>query len=165
MKKFIFTALIGAGFLLFDGGCATAQKKTAGNYEYKTECLGVESDGTQTLKAWGRGRNRFDAFAQARKNAVYDVIFKGIKDGSSECEMRPLVSEVNAREKYEAYFNKFFADGGEYRKYISMRDEQWENKLLRERKEGTGTVTHAVIVIVKRPKLKEKLIADGIIKQ
>jgi len=165
MKKVIFVALVCAEFLLFNGCVVSSQTKTAGNYTYNTECLGVEGDGTQTLKAWGKGRNRFDAFAQARKNAVYDVIFKGIRDGSRECEMRPLVSEVNAREKYETYFNKFFVDGGEYRFYVSMKDEQWENKLLRERKEGVGIVTHSAVVVVKRPKLKARLIADGILRQ
>ena len=164
MKKTILFALLSVGLFTFTGCTVTNQTRTAGNYSYKTECLGVEGDGTQTLKAWGSGRNRFDAFAQARKNALYDVIFKGITDGKSECEMRPLVSEVNARQKYEDYFNKFFADGGEYRKYVSMRDEQWENKLERERKEGIGTDTHAAVVIVKRPLLKAKLIADGILK-
>lgn len=72
--------------------------------------------------------------------------------------------EVNARQKYEAYFNNFFKDGGEYRNFVSMLDEQWENKLMRERKEGIGTVTHSAVVRVKRAQLKEKLIADGIIK-
>lgn len=165
MKTKIFLSVVVLFILtLWNTNLTAQQSKTAGNYTYKTECLGVEGDGTQTLKAWGKGRNRFDAFAQARKNALYDVLFNGIKDGNSECEMRPLVSEVNAREKYEQYFNKFFQDGGEYRKYVSMRDEQWENKLLRERKEGVGTVTHSAVVIVKRPQLKAKLIEDGILK-
>lgn len=159
----LLSVLLICSMLEISPSCS-AQTKIAGNYQYKTECLGVEGDGTQTLKAWGKGRNRFDAFAQARKNALYDVLFTGINDGSPECEMRPLVPEVNARQKYEQYFNKFFEDGGEYRKFVSMRDEQWENKLLRERKEGIGTVTHAAIVIVKRPQLKAKLIADGILK-
>jgi hypothetical protein len=152
-------------FVLTSCGLFTQpQTKTAGNYQYKTECLGVEGDGTQTVKAWGKGRNRFDAFDQALKNAIFDVIFNGINNGSSECEMRPLVPEVNARQKYEVYFDKFFKDGGEYKKYISMRDEQIEHIINRERKEGVGTVTHSAVVIVKRPQLKAKLIADGILK-
>jgi hypothetical protein len=140
------------------------QTRIAGNYQYKTECLGIEGDGTQTLKSWGKGRNRFDALEQAKKNAVYAVIFSGINDGSHECEIRPLVAEVNAREKFEAYFNRFFQDGGEYQKYISMRDERFDNKILRERKEGIGTITNSAIVVVNRPQLKAKLINDGIIK-
>ncbi len=29
------------------------QKHIAANYNFKTECLGVEGDGSQTLKSWG----------------------------------------------------------------------------------------------------------------
>lgn len=147
-------------------GCKTTsdpQTKIAGNYSYTTQCVGVEGDGTQTLKVWGSGRNRSDAFEQACKNAVYDVLFKGIRDGKSECEMLPLVPELNARKKYESYFNKFFTDGGEYKKYISMADEHTKYKGEREKKEGTGSDTYSAIVIVKRPQLKEKLIQDGIL--
>ena len=32
----------------------------AGNYTYETECMGVELDGSQTLKAYGYGKDRSD---------------------------------------------------------------------------------------------------------
>jgi len=163
--KIIISILLSLILVNLLSSCSTSsQTKIAGNYSYKSECLGVEGDGSQTLKSWGAGRNRFDAFAQAQKNALLDVIFKGISDGKSECEVRPLVPEVNARQKYDSYFNEFFKDGGEYRNFVSMSDERLENKLLRDRKEGVGTVTHSAIIKVKRPQLKEKLIADGILK-
>ena len=38
--------------------------------KFETECLGIEGDGSQTLRAWGTGRNRADAVEQAKKNAV-----------------------------------------------------------------------------------------------
>jgi len=166
MRKYIYIALISAAIVTLSGcKVMSNQAKTAGNYTYKTECLGVEGDGTQTVKAWGKGRNNFDAYAQARKNAVSDVIFKGISDGTAECEMRPLVPEVNARQKYEDYFNNFFKDGGEYRKYVSMKDEQLEHRIDREKTEGIGTVTLSAVIVVKRPQLKAKLIADGILQR
>ena len=96
MKKFIATL-----FVLVFTFSAKAQKKTAGYYAYKTECLGVELDGSQTLKAWGNGRNRADAVEQAKKNAMRDVIFKGIREGKQECNQKPLIFEVNAEEKHE----------------------------------------------------------------
>jgi hypothetical protein len=139
------------------------QRKVAGNYEYKTECLGIEMDGSQTLKAWGNGRNRWDAIEQAKKTAVYDVLFKGIIDGRQNCEKRPLVFEVNARQKYEIYFNKFFADDGEYKNYVSLKDERIGQKLFRDRKRSRQSVTHGVIVRVLRAELKQKMIEDGII--
>lgn len=141
-----------------------SQKKIAGNYSYKTECLGIEMDGSQTVKAWGNGRNRFDAIEQAKKNAVNDVLFNGIYEGKQDCEKRPVVAEVNARQKYEAYFNKFFADGGEYKKYVSLRDERIGQKVSRDRKGARQSVTHGVVVRVLRAELKQKMIEDGILK-
>ena len=55
--------------------CGTPQRQIAGNYNYETECLGVELDGSQTLRAWGSGRNRSDAVEQAKKNGIRDVMF------------------------------------------------------------------------------------------
>jgi hypothetical protein len=143
----------------------SAQKKTAGNYIYKTECLGVELDGSQTLKAWGNGRNRLDAVEQAKKNALRDVIFNGIREGKQECNQKPLIFEVNAQEKYEDYFNLFFTDGGEYKNYISLRDERIWDKVNRDRKKNAESVTNGLVIRVLRSELKEKLIADNIIKK
>jgi hypothetical protein len=162
MKNKIFVAIIGTIFLLLPG--CSSQKKIAGNYTFKTECLGIEMDGSQTVKSWGNGRNRFDAIEQAKKNAIRDVLFNGIIEGKSDCEKRPVVPEVNAQVKYETYFNKFFADGGEYKNYVSMKDEQIGLKVTREQKGGRESVTLASVIRVLRPELKQKMIADGILK-
>jgi len=126
--------------------------------------MGVEGDGSQTLKAWGNGRNRADAVEQAKKNAIRDVIFNGVAEGKQECQLKPLVFEVNAQEKYEDYFNKFFADGGEFLNYISLRDERIGEKISRDRAKARESVSNGLVVRVLRPELKAKLIADGIIK-
>lgn len=127
--------------------------------------MGVELDGSQTIKAWGNGRNRSDAVDQAKKNAIRDVIFFGINEGKSECNSKPLIFEVNAQDKYEDYFAKFFADGGEYKNFISLRDERIFDKLSRDKKKARESVTHGMIVRVLRNELKAKLITDGIIKK
>jgi hypothetical protein len=141
-----------------------AQKKIAGNYSYKTECLGIEMDGSQIVKAWGDGRNRFDVIEQAKKNAVNDVLFNGIYEGKQECEKRPVIAEVNARQKHEAYFNKFFADNDQYKKYVSLKDERIGQEVSRDRKGWRQNVTHGVILQVLRAELKQKMIEDGILK-
>lgn len=160
MKKTVFTYL-----LLMLASISFSQKKTAGYYTYKTECLGVELDGSQTLKAWGNGRNRADAVEQAKKNAVRDVIFKGIIEGKQDCNQKPIVFEINAQEKYEDYFNDFFADGGEYKNFISLKDERIFDKISRDRKKTSESVTNGILVRVLRAELKKKLITDSIIKQ
>lgn len=141
------------------------KKKNSGNYTYKTECLGLELDGSQTVKAWGNGRNRFDAVEQAKKNAVNDVLFNGIYEGKQDCEKRPVVSEVNARQKHENYFNNFFVDGGEYKNFVSLKDERILQKINRDRKGSRESVTHGFVIRVLRSELKQKMIQDGLIKQ
>lgn len=128
---------------------------------FETECLGVELDGSQTLRAWGKGKNKADAIEQAKKNAVRDVLFKGINAGSGECNKRPLILEVNAQEKYEYYFNAFFRDGGEYKKYVSSEDE---NKTSKVRAKHSTQENYGVVVRVKCAELRQRLIDDNIIK-
>lgn len=160
MKRVFAIAFVAIGTLLV--GCA--EKTVASFYSYKTECMGVELDGSQTLKAWGNGRNRADAVEQAKKNAVRDVIFNGISDGKKECNTKPLVFEVNAQQKHENYFNAFFADGGEYKNYVSLRDERIFDKISRDGKRNSESVTHGLVVRVLRAELQQKLKQDGIIK-
>lgn len=135
-----------------------------GDYTFNTECMGVEMDGSVTLKAWGNGRNYFDALEQAKKVAVRDVVFKGIQDGKSDCSRVGLVLEARAQETYEDYFAKFLADNGEYLKYVNLKDEKLNQKRKRDKKEARESVTLSAIVRVDRLALKRRLVEDGIIK-
>ena len=157
---------ISASLLIFGliSSCSP-QKQASANYDNETECAGVEGDGSQTVIAWGNGRNRFDAMEQAKKRAIQDVVFKGISDGKDECNKRPVLGEVNARQKYEDYFNTFFADNGPYLDFVSLKDERIGQKVLRDRKAGRKSVSHSIVVRVMRPALKQKFIKDGILKK
>lgn len=123
-------------------------------------CLGVELDGSQTLRVQGYGRNRSDAKEQAMKNAVWAVIFDGIRDGVQGCNMRPLVTEVNAKERYEDYFNRFFADNGAYKEYVSLRDTKKRSGGRSKDKLGYA---YDLTIRVLRPQLKERLKSDNVI--
>ena len=97
----------------------------------------------------------------AKKNAVYDCLFKGILRGQGGCEARPIVAEANAREKYQAYFDKFFADGGDYLEYVSMKDRRpgsWTHARMK------GGITCSMVVRVDYPGLRARLREDGVLK-
>lgn len=128
---------------------------------FQTECIGNELDGAQTLRVEGRGRNRKDAMEQAKKNAVYEVLFKGVLKGNKGYDLRPLVTAVNARERNREYFDRFFADKGDYLKYVSMADKRLgSTKTTRNSVEVTCIVTVRVL----SPELRKRMIEDGIIK-
>ncbi|MBO5850517.1 MAG: hypothetical protein J6Q47_04475 [Paludibacteraceae bacterium] len=148
----IVTLLIGCG-----------PKKSQAYYDYKTKVIGTELDGSYTLRSWGRARNAADAYVQAHKQAVYDVLFTGVEPASNgQSYLKPLIFEPNAREKYEDYFNAFFADGGEYKKFASIK----EKRVLSSNYARTDVQSICeTTVCVWRTKLRAKLIEDGIIKK
>ena len=146
MKKILFTLMA-----LFLAAGAVAQE---------TECISKEMDGSLTLRVWGTGRNKTDALEQAKKQAVYDVLFKGITRGNTDYNMRPIMTEVNARQRYQDYFDIFFMDRGEYRKYISMEDKRAGSTRTR-RNYRDVTVGTTVRVLV--PQLRARLKEDGLL--
>ena len=139
MKKIFITMLV----LL---SMATAQAQTQGVYA--------------RTSVQGYGRNRADAKEQAMKNAVWAVIFDGIREGVEGCNMRPLVTEVNARERYEDYFNIFFADNGAYKEYVSLRDTK--KRSAGKEKDKVG-YSYDLTIRVLRAQLKARLKADNVI--
>jgi len=164
MKGKIVCLIVIAGWAVLLGGCRS-KMDISGNYTYRTECLGTELDGSLTVKAWGNGRNRADAIEQARKNAVNDVIFRGITEGTGGCNVRPVVGEVNARMKYEDYFNAFFRDRGEFQRFVTTQDEMFADRFRRDPRMSRHGYTYGVVLRIKRAELREKLISDGILKQ
>lgn len=130
--------------------------------DYDIESIKVEQDGSITVRVWGNGRNRVDAKELAKKNAVYDVIFKGITKGVAKgIYTRPILPVVNAREKYQEYFDIFFMDGGEYLKYVSMEDRRLGSN---EKYTGKIQVKFCTTVRVLVPELKARLKADNVLK-
>ena len=154
MKKYLLL-LIALCTLTF----SWAQTKTV-YANVSVRCMGVELDGSQTLRVQGYGRNRSDSKEQAMKNAVWAVIFDGIREGVEGCNLRPLVTEVNAKERYEDYFNLFFADRGAYKEYVTLQDTK--NFSGGKAKDKNG-YAYDLTVRVLRPQLKARLKADNVI--
>ena len=154
MKKLILTLVAVLSITYADAQTQPVYARSS------VRCMGVELDGSQTLRVQGYGRNRSDAKEQAMKNAVWAVIFDGIKDGVEGCNMRPLVTEVNAKERYEDYFNIFFSDNGAYLEYVSLRDTKSRSGGRSKDKLGYA---YDLTIRVLRPQLKARLKADNVI--
>lgn len=138
--------------------CKTKETySVAGYYKNETECLDNRLDGSLILKAWGRGKNEHDGVEQAKKNALKDVLFNGIK--KNQDYIKPLIIEVNAETKYEDYWNKFFSTNGLYLNFVSLQKGVKKTEL----KSGEE-VTYGIMVRVLRQNLKKQLLADNILK-
>ena len=77
-------------------------------------------------------------------------------DGKKTIKYKAIIEE-----KYESFFAKFFADNGEYLKFMSMK----EKRVLSSKYSKTDAQTVCITTVcVDRIKLKEYLQENGILK-
>ena len=131
-------------------GCNPQKVSTAAFYETETQFMNLEGDGSITVRAFGIGRYRGDAIDQARKNAIRDVMLS-----------KPLIMEINAEEKYAAFLNNFFTDGGPYKEFFSREDRRRETS---DKYWSGKQMKIAVTIRVLRPELQQYLRDNNIIK-
>lgn len=157
MKKFsLFIAVVAA--MLF-AGCGA--KRSQAYYEKPSQVLSANYDGSYVIRVQVRARNAAIAFTDGQRKAVEEVIFSGVKAGSNGIsDLKPLCFDLNAREKYEDYFNVFFQDKGEWTKYASLKDKR--TNTTRYQRDGRQMV-ESVTVTVDRAALKKRLQEDHII--
>ena len=126
-----------------------------------TISLKYAPDGKATLRAWGQGASKTAAIEAAKVQAVYDVLFVGIKTGSGSDKLRyPLMSEANAYERYSQYFQPFFSSGGDYSRFV--KEENTNGRL--QKATGSNLSAYGVVVVVDVAALKSHLQNDGIIR-
>ena len=155
--KLRFFAVLLAVLTLF--GCG--KRQVSSYYDSGTTFLNTEADGSITVRASGQGRNAQDAIEQAWKNAVKDVMLKGVEVPGNTFLSKPLITEVNAEEKYSSFIYSFLSDQGEYLKFISTEDKKVGST---DKARNDVQVRRVVTVRVLRQELKNYLIQQNIIK-
>lgn len=159
MRRIFLCAVVAVAMTLVS--CNLQKISTAAFHEVKSEFMNLEGDGSITVRAYGIGRYRGDALDQARKNAIRDVMLRGVYVPGDPQMSRPLILEVNAEEKYADFLHKFFADGGDYVQFFSRRDRRRETN----EKHWSGTQMKISSTIrVLRPELQQYLKQNNIIK-
>lgn len=158
MKKGVLFIALGLMALLLVG---CGQQKSQAYYDYSSRVIQNHADGSYVIRAWGRSRNATQSYDVAQIQALQDVIFNGVQAASGNIEnLKPLCFDMNAKTKYEDYFNAFFASNGPWKKFVSMKDR----RLMTSNYSRTdGQVLAQVTVTVYRADLKRKLQEDGII--
>ncbi len=137
-------------------------KRDMEDYRYEIECVGIGVQGTYLVKVWTYSKKPKIAIAQAKKNAVHGIIFKGFVGGGQGCTSQKPLAGPDVEEKNSEFFDKFFADGGDYNKYVAVSNDGAIDagdrlKVGKEYKIG-------VVVSVMKDQLRSDLEKAGIIK-
>jgi hypothetical protein len=161
MKKHLFIVI--GGLMLIALSCKSKIETISGYYDYETECVSISRNGIQTVKAWGIGLVEKDAILNARRRAIDDVLFKGLRGGNSSCNMRPIISNPNTKINQENYFNIFYAPNGAFERYAGLPEENWLRRKLKINKKNEGKLAYEIIIEIDILGLKKQLRNDNII--
>lgn len=157
MKKLIILfAVFFATTACFASSKSKADKDTK-KWRYEIECAGTGTAGTYLVKVWSYSKKQATATNQAVKNAVHGVIFKGVAGGSGCASQRPLATNLSVEYDRADFFDRFFADGGDFQKYGSTTGVPEVMKVGKEYKVG-------VVVSVYKDNLRKALEGAGVIK-
>lgn len=160
MKK-LYLAIIVAAVAFVGCSKKVVEPDTSTFYPSPTTFMNNNGDGSITVRAWGLGPTAKDARIQARKQAVRDVIFKGVNIPGETQLSKPLLTEVNADQKYRAFFEAFFTDNGEWQLFVSAQDDVSKKE---KREKTTWQIKESVTARVMRFDLRNYLIEKGILK-
>lgn len=162
MKKIyaIITAVIATALAVTS--CHVSKNAVSTAFPSAVQFQKLEMDGSITVRAAGQGRNYRDALDQADKLAVKELLFKGINIPGNAFMSKPLITEVNAEEKYQDFFNVFFTDGGDYLKFVSAEDKRTASTVETK---SDNMVKMTATVRVLRAELKQYLIEHNVLKQ
>jgi hypothetical protein len=134
-----------------------ANKQTT-NFRYEIACEGVGVQGTYLVKVWSFSKKPAVAAEQSKKNAVHGIIFKGVPGSGQKCQsQRPIASNPTLEHEQADFFRKFFSDGGDYMKYVTVSGGSETLKVGKEYKVG-------VVVSISKDQLRKDLETAGIIK-
>jgi hypothetical protein len=89
----------------------------ATNKTYQAECISIATDGYVTLKIWDIKKGSNYKSEQARKNALYTVLFSGIAGGKGCTSQPPILSKAVELEKFRKIEKAFFHKAGKWSIY------------------------------------------------
>lgn len=122
-SKHIITTLLLVFLVSFSSQAQWKGKKAEKDtkiWRYDVECEGIAKQGAKLVKVWSYSKNPKHAISSSMRNAVHGIIFKGYAGGGQGCTpMQPLVKDVAKEAEFAEFFDAFFAEGGEYLKYVS----------------------------------------------
>ena len=133
-------------------------------WRYDLECEGIAKRGSKLVKVWSYSKNPKHAISRGMKNAIHGIIFKGYAGGGQGCtSLKPLVKSVETEAEFKTFFDAFFADGGEYLKYVSAATDgsiAAGDRLKVSRRE----YKIGVIVNIQFDQLRKRLESEGIVR-
>ena len=125
------------------------------------ECFGLTDKGECIVSATGTGSNASSISSVVLKNAIYALLFDGIK-GNEENRIKdllPMIADKNTLNTETEYFTSLFSANGKYLQFIKPMPGALP-KTIRTKSGYKVTTTY----LIDKNALRKELEANGIIK-
>lgn len=128
---------------------------SGGSFEVSCDATGVQ--GTQILSIATTARKVDEAIRESRRNGVRAILFRGVT--TNACKVDPLFRPADMTPAADTYFDKFFAEGGQYLAYVEYVGDEIE-----ARSSVGKDVRIETTVVINVQRLRSDLEQAGLIK-
>lgn len=175
MKKLLLFSL---AFLMLAGHSEAQKKKRKADdkntveWNYEVETISKNGRGDYILKVWSFSKNAMVASELGKKNAVHSVVFKGTPPSHNNRipGIKALVPDAETQMGHEDFFNAFFADGGDYMRFVTVSNNGFAEivKIPKIRNNGEKAAVYkfkvGLTLTVNVPALRKYLEDAGVVR-
>ena len=166
MKKILLLVVACLTIFSIDGYSQKRKKKQANEetkqwrYELSPESLGTQN--SKVIRVWSYSKDVNVAREQATKNAVHGVVFQGVQADKEKriTAVLPLVKSIAVKNQYSAFFEDFFSEGGDYRRFVNTTNVSDKIRKIEKKMYKVG-----VVVNVDYSALRTFLEENGVVKK
>lgn len=164
-KKLLFVVCLLAVILfaacsVFTVVSCSSTKNVLDEWSYDIRCAGTAKDGSYIVQVTSVGKTSEIAQTNARKCAVHGILFKGVAQGGPGCTpQRAMISDPSVMTSRADFFDAFFADNGQYGRYVSQADGTFASPMRIK-----GGYKAVMTLVVNKDQLRKDLERAGIIR-
>ncbi|PKP36529.1 MAG: hypothetical protein CVT98_07650 [Bacteroidetes bacterium HGW-Bacteroidetes-15] len=105
--------------IIFSTSCASLKKaEDVAIPQPELEAMPTGTQGTYLVKVWSYSKDPMIDVSEVKRNALNGILFEGFKGKPGIPGQVAIVQDPNVRIDKADFFKAFFADGGDFHKYV-----------------------------------------------
>lgn len=150
-------------FIIFSTSCASLKKtEDVAIPKPELEAMPTGVQGTYLVKVWSYSKDPMIDISEVKRNALNGILFEGFEGKPGIPGQVALVQDPNVKIDKAEFFRSFFADGGDYSKFVEPVNN---GAIAAEDRMRVGKIYKVgVVCSVRSAELRKHLEESGVIR-